>query len=433
MPDSYDVLILGAGAAGLMAAWELAEAGKRVALVEARDRVGGRVLTVQDGGARELGAEFIHGEGTLSKELLRRSGNGSAPSGGKIYRQHDGRLEATWTFIDREDKLLERLKEVSVDLPLAQFFARYLKGTQWNDTKEQVRRYAEGYYAASTDAASTMAFRRELEEADHEDDERPFTGYGPLLEYLAQTCRDAGVQIFLEEKAAAIEWAPGSVTVLTERRSFRANQLVFTLPIGVWRSGAVRFTPALPEKERAVQQLGYGAVVKIVLSFSVRFWEDASLCRNTAPGLGFLFSEASIPTWWTGTPNQGNLLTGWKAGPSAERLAGYSDVELLSEALHSLGQIFGVDEEALRALLRGHYFHNWQQDPYTQGGYSYEVVSGSRHVADAVAPVGGTLYFAGEGLYDGPIIGTVEAALQTGKRAADEILDRVPPDGYIED
>ncbi|TCZ71428.1 flavin monoamine oxidase family protein [Flaviaesturariibacter aridisoli] len=429
MPDNYDVLILGAGAAGLYAAHELALAGKRVAVIEARDRVGGRVLTVQDGGARELGAEFIHGEGALSKEVLRRSGNGSASSAGKIYRHHDGRLEATWTFIDREDELRERLKEVSEDLPLAQFFERYLQGPQWNDTKEQVRRYAEGYYAARTDAASTLAFRRELEEADHEDDERPFTGYGPILEYLAQACRDAGVHLFLEEMAAVIEWAPGRVNVLTNRRSFQGNKLVFTLPIGVWRSGAVRFTPALPEKERAVQQLGYGAVVKIVFSFSVRFWEDASLCRNAAPDLGFLFSEAPIPTWWTGAREQGNLLTGWKAGPSAERLAGYSDAQLLSEALHSLGQIFGIDDEVLRVQLRGHYFHNWQQDPYTQGGYSYEVVSGSRYVADAAAPVASTLYFAGEGLCDGPIIGTVEAALQTGKRAADEILDRLRRDG----
>ncbi|WP_165871576.1 flavin monoamine oxidase family protein [Flaviaesturariibacter flavus] len=425
--ENYDVLVLGAGAAGLMAARELALAGRRVAIIEARDRVGGRVLTLQDGGARELGAEFIHGEGKLTKELLRRSGNGSAPSAGKFYQHRNGRLEAAWSFIDREEELQERLSDAAEDLPLEQFFERYIDGPEWEKTRTQVRRYAEGYYAADLARASTLAFRRELMASDHEDDERPFTGYGPLLEHLARECRDAGVQICLNERAATIEWAPGKVTVLTNNGSFTGSRLVFTLPVGVWRSGAVSFNPALREKHNAVQQLGYGSVVKIVLAFSERFWEDVALCRNPASGLGFLFSEENIPTWWTGAPEQGNVLVGWKGGPPAEAMAGRDEAELLSVALRSLSTLFGIAEDALRGLLRGHYFHNWLKDPFAQGGYSFEVVSGSRLQEAAEAPVAGTLYFAGEGLYDGPLIGTVEAALHTGKRAADRILDRLPP------
>ncbi|GAB4092231.1 flavin monoamine oxidase family protein [Flaviaesturariibacter terrae] len=432
MSGTYDVLILGAGAAGLMAARELAQSGRRVAVLEARDRIGGRVLTVQDGGARELGAEFIHGEGALTKELLRRSGNGSAPSAGKAYRYRDGRLEATWNFIDREEELADRLRKVSGDIPLATFLERYLAGPDWEDTRQQVRRYAEGYYAASLDMASTLAFRKEMEESDHAEDARPFTGYGPLLEYLARAGREAGVELFLNEPAQVLTWAPGAVTVQTDTGVFSARKLVFTLPIGVWRSGSVRFEPALPEKETAVQQLGYGAAIRIMLSFTERFWENSALCTRTAPGLGFLFSDASIPTWWTGAPEQGNLLTGWKAGPSAEGFAALREEDLLREALHALTTIFGIPLPDLQARLQAHYYHNWVQDPWARGGYSFEISSGGRVLADAAAPVADTLYFAGEGLCDGPIIGTVEAALQTGKRAADSILDRLPPDGYLE-
>jgi monoamine oxidase len=422
----YDILILGAGASGLMAARELAAAGRTVAVIEARDRIGGRVLTVQDGGARELGAEFIHGDGHLTKDLMRAAGTRSAATGGHIWQHRNGQLEQSENFIDNWEGLQAQLENVKEDLPLQKFLDIFLAGTHWEKTREQVRRYAEGYYAADLRQASTLALREELAGADHEEDGRPFTGYGPLLEHLYRQCRELGVIFFLQTAATAARWTEGSVIVTADEKTFEARKLVFTLPIGVWQSGAIKWTPALPVKERAVAQLGYGPALKIILSFTDRFWEYPASGGNRAPGLGFLFSGEEIPTWWTGAPEQGNVLTGWKAGPSAHTLADRGDQDVLECALRSLSNIFQLTAEQLRGKLTGHHYHNWTRDPWTLGAYSFQVVSGSVFQKEAAAPVANTLYFAGEGLFDGPIIGTVEAALQTGQRAAKQILDAPP-------
>jgi monoamine oxidase len=421
MNKRFDVLILGAGAAGLMAARELAGAGLQVGVLEARNRVGGRVCTVQDGGARELGAEFIHGEGRLSKELLRSSGNGSSAAGGSIWQYQNGRLQQSEDFIDDWKGLLAALKEVDRDIPVQQFLDSYLMGPLWERTREQVSRYAEGYYAADLRSASTFALREELQAADHEADERPFTGYGPLLEHLYRQCLESASTFFLDTAATAIEWSAGSVVVHTEGQSFQSQKLLYTLPIGVWRAGKVTWTPALEHKAAAVEALGYGPALKIVLNFRRRFWEDASL-GNTSAELGFLFSEERIPTWWAGAAEQGNVLSGWKAGPSAMALAQMDQEEILHSALSSLSRIFSVPTEKLKELLESHHYHNWITDPWTLGGYSFQVVNGGRYQEVAAAPVANTLFFAGEGLYDGPIIGTVEAALETGLKAARAII-----------
>jgi monoamine oxidase len=418
----FDIIVLGAGATGLMAARELANAGRQVAVIEARNRIGGRVLTLQDGGARELGAEFIHGDGALTTELIESAGNGSAPSGGEIWQYHDERLQRAEDFIEDWKGLMSALKELKEDIPVQQFLDQYLQGQHFEKTRQQVTRYAEGYYAADLRRASTYALRDELQSADHEADERPFTGYGPVLEHLYHQCLEKGVAFFLETAAITIAWERGAVTVHTDPELFAANRLIFTLPIGVWRSGTPAWAPALPEKEAALNQLGYGPAIKILLSFTNQFWEDVTFCKQAVTDLGFLFSEEVIPTWWAGAPEQGNVLVGWKAGPSALRLADASKEEILEVALGSLSNIFGVATESLQEKLRSYHYHNWISDPWTRGAYSYQVVSGSIFQKDAAAPVEGTLYFAGEGLYDGPLIGTVEAALQTGQAAARQLL-----------
>jgi monoamine oxidase len=171
--------------------------------------------------------------------------------------------------------------------------------------------------------------------------------------------------------------------------------------------------------------MGFGAVIKLVLEFREAFWDRTDAARpgwRTFPGLGFLFSNAPVPTWWTRLPDPAPVLTGWLAGPAAANCGALPDEVLLDIALKSLSALTLAEPEALRALLVAHHVANWPADPYALGAYSYTVVGGEAALATLAAPVDGTLFFAGEALYQGPAVGTVEAALATGMRVVEEML-----------
>ena len=139
-------------------------------------------------------------------------------------------------------------------------------------------------------------------------------------------------------------------------------------------------------------------------------------------GFGFIISDQVIPTYWTQNPEKSALLTGWLGGPEAAVLKDAADDHILALTIQSLGKIFDMQEADIRNLLSGAEVMNWTADPYSRGSYSYATV----HTAEArkvlTAPINGAIYFAGEGLYDGPEMGTVEAALASGKKIAEIIL-----------
>jgi monoamine oxidase len=206
---------------------------------------------------------------------------------------------------------------------------------------------------------------------------------------------------------------------------FAARQVLVTVPLGVWQAGALRFVPDLPAKFEASRRMGFGGVIKLVLEFREAFWEPSGAARpgwRTFPGLGFLFSDAPVPTWWTRLPDRAPVLTGWLAGPAAASCAAVPADALLDIALNSLSALVLAPPGALRALLAAHHVANWPADPYARGAYSYTTVDGEAARATLAAPVDGTLFFAGEALYQGPAVGTVEAALATGVRVAGEML-----------
>ncbi|OON66468.1 flavin monoamine oxidase family protein [Hymenobacter sp. CRA2] len=431
MPEASSLIIIGAGVAGLLAARDLARAGRRVVVLEARDRVGGRIHTLQPAGFSapiEAGAEFIHGEAPISQALLREAGVPWHDTGGQAYEVQRGHVQESEESIDDMPRLMEQLQALQQDLSLADFLALHFPADTDAELREQVTRMAEGYDAADPQRASTLALRDEWAAGGAEDSPRPQGGYRHLVEHLRQQAEAAGATIELAAAVRCLRWQPGQVTAeCAGGRQYQAAQALITVPLGVLQAaetepGHLRFEPELPAQRAAAAQLGFGAVVKVLLEFDAPFWTEQSAPGHSLPELGFLFSDAPIPTWWSQLPDERPILTGWLGGPpaAAHRTASAEALEQL--ALESLGYVLGTTPEYLRTRLRGAHVANWAADERARGAYAYVTVDTHRALPVLSAPVADTLYFAGEGIYQGPAMGTVEAALHSATRAVHLLL-----------
>lgn len=427
--DHFDAIVIGAGAAGLIAAWELAATGKKTAVVEARDRIGGRIHTVYDPRFDlpvELGAEFIHGNLAQTQRLLDRAGMDYYAVEGSIWQREDGKLQEQEDFIEDYSFLEKQFKKLKTDIPVSRFLAEYLEGEKHEELRFTLKNYVEGYYAADTQKASTFSLRDELTGADDEQ-YRPEGGYGSLMDHLYQQCMRMGVRFFFSCPAREVRWQTGAVEVQSQGQVFRGSRLLVTVPVGVLQARTLAFVPDLPQKMEAAQKLGFGPVVKTILQFAQPFWKDRNLTEGkNLSKLSFIFSQAVIPTWWTYHPKHTGMITGWSGGPHALDLKDLKHEEVLAKGIQSLAEVFRVDESFLRGQLKGWQVCNWLRDPYTCGGYSYEVVDGPAAREVLLQPEADTIFFAGEGLFTGPEIGTVEAALVTGRNAAHQMVASFP-------
>ncbi|AMR27024.1 hypothetical protein A0257_07820 [Hymenobacter psoromatis] len=426
---SADILIIGAGAAGLLAAREMAAAGRRVCLLEARDRIGGRVHTLLPPGftqAIEAGAEFLHGAVPLTRSLLVEAGIGWEAADGQTYQVQNGQLQLDADYFAQLPLLLEKLGALAHDLPLAEFLAREFAGDEHVALRAFATQFAEGYDAADASRVSAWALRDEWAAGGADDSPRLVGGYGPLLHWLAAQAQAAGATLHLATPIQEISWQPGSVLVRAASGAvYQARQLLCTVPLGVWQlaagqPGYLHIEPEIPAHRAAAAQLGFGSVIKIILEFETPFW------HGRLPELEFLLSDASVPTWWSQLPAPTPQLTGWLAGPAAHRLRDAPPETVLQQALESLSYLLATPLAALQAQLRAHSVHNWGREPYAYGAYSYPTIGASAARAALAAPVADTLFFAGEGVYEGPYGGTVEAALVSGQMAARTLLARCP-------
>jgi monoamine oxidase len=423
--EHYDVLIIGAGAAGLMAALELALTGKKTAVIEAKDDIGGRARSFSKLHFQtivEAGAEFVHGNLELTQLLLKKAGISYHQVRGDMWMKADGKWEEQKGFIEDFSAVNTKLKSLEHDISVRQFIDQRLAEPKFEEARFTLENYVEGYYAADINRASSFSLREDLNKSD-EEQYRIEGGYQQLFRYLFNQCVEKQVQFYFSHPVNEINWQKDNVSVTTQQNTFTGSKLLVTVPVGVLQSKSIRFSPALQEKEKAVASLGYGGVVKTILQFREAFWKDRNLTAgNDLQKLGFIFSDAKIPTWWTRYPEDTAILTGWSAGRHAGEVKDLSEQDVVQTALQSLSHIFELEEAFFQNNLLAWHIANWVNDPYSCGGYSYEVVNGKKMKEIMLQPVENTIWFTGEGLFDGAEIGTVNAALFMGRNSAHGII-----------
>jgi len=431
--ENTDVLIIGAGAAGLMAAYTLSKAGKKVTVLEACNRTGGRIRTINDASFfnhAELGAEFVHGNLPLSLELLDKAGLAYHAAEGQIWHYSNGTFKQDAAMVEGWDLLIKKLHALKEDMSLDDFLEAHFVGEQFDGLKESVRHYAAGYDTADPKKLSAFAMRNEWENEDDSAQHRINDGYCSLISFLCAEIKQNGGAIYLNAPVNRIKWQPGNAVVSTaDGDTYEAAKVIFAIPLGVWQAspkakGYIKIEPPVKEQHEALQQLGFGAIIKVLLQFDDIFWEDATTEELAGKGLKdmmFLFSDEAVPTWWTQSPEHSPLLTGWLGGPEAARRAGYSHQEILQESLQSLAHIFNRSPEALKDKLVAWHVANWTAEPYIYGSYAYDTVHTTKALEMLRKPVEDTLYFAGEFMYQGASMGTVEAALVSGREVAERI------------
>lgn len=433
--NEFDTIVVGAGVSGLTAARQLTNAGRRVVVLEARDRVGGRVWTHRsDGLTTDLGASWIHGVNdcavaaaaeAFGMQTVEFTVGGYQPDSRPIahYSPDGKRLSdaAAQRYVNDihavDATLLGVIADSAPEASYRDVTESALAQQGWEEDRTQrVREYLEHRSEEQYGAWIENLAAHGLDDDTVDGDEVVFPdGYDRLPARLSD-----GLDIRLEHVVSRVQWSTEGVTVTTDHGTFTADTAVVSVPVGVLKSDDFAIEPPLPEPvASALSRLTMNAFEKIFLRFPTRFWDaDVYAIRQQGP------EGARWHSWYDLTSLHGTptLLT-FAAGPTAIEIRGWEEERVVESVLAQLRRLYGdrVENPSHVDVTA------WQDDRFAHGSYAYMKVGSTTSDHDDLAtPIGGVLHLSGEATWtDDPA--TVPAALYSGHRAASNILGRDIP------
>lgn len=418
------IVVIGAGLAGLAAAQALKKQGHEVLVVEARDRIGGRIWSSRQWPDMplDLGASWIHGvkgnpltliaEAIQANRLVTHYGKAITYNtrGQPLSQAEENRLDNLGARIAQALTLAQKQdNDVSIQQAIAPLLAEFSASSE--ETRFihfLLNSEMEQEYSGSTAKLSAHWYDNDKEFGG--DDALFAHGFGLVTAFLAE-----GLNIGLGQLVHEIQWDSSPVRVMTQKSVFLADHVVVTLPLGVLQAGNVRFSPALPpEQQQAIAKLGMGVLNKCCLRFQEAFWPDDVDWLEYIPATPGAWAE------WVSFMRVANMpiLLGFNAADRGREIEQWPDQQIVASAMQTLKTLFGshIPEPI------GYQITRWAADPFALGSYSYNAVGSTPQMRKALAkPLGKRLFFAGEACHE-DYFGTAHGAYLSGLHAAEEIL-----------
>ena len=440
-----DAVVIGAGVAGLAAARALQDAGVDFIVLEARERIGGRIFTARDAELPvgvELGAEFVHGSAPELHEIVRAARLTLCDIEGERWQSRSGALrplgEAFWSELEAVmSRLPDRARD---DRSFQEFLKKRPGGKRLANARRLALQWVEGFHAADPSLISAVALAEGGSPGDDQRERRLgriLDGYDTVPRWIA---RDLTDRIRLGAVVTAVEWGSDAVRLRVAGgtdpdATIEARAVIVSVPLGVLKAqdgerGAIAFDPPLesdPYKSDALRGMEMGVVTRVGLRVEDMFWTGERYVRRTKSQdldrLAFLHTtDAEFAVWWTAYPVAAPLLVAWAGGPHARELASLGDDEIRERAMRALARQFSLSVRDASRLVTAAWTHNWQHDPFARGAYSYVQVGGRDAPSKLARPLRQTVFFAGEASDREGRTGTVHGAIATGRRAAKELI-----------